>query len=147
MVLFFLPLPSNLKLPAVLVGGQNTLIYSPFSAKVTSIFVSDGDFVEANQQLIQLDNPDLIYKKIIIEKKLNGLLDFQKSEIANLSFLEKNQVTAQRIAETISELEGLENQISRLLIRSNFAGYVRDLNQDLIFLIQLSVPYLNVLNY
>ena len=129
--LFFLPLPSNLKLPAVLVGGQNTLIYSPFSAKITSIFVNDGDYVEANQQLIQLDNPDLIYKKIIIEKKLNGLLDFQKSEIANLSFLEKNQVTTQRIAETISELEGLENQINRLLIRSNFAGYVRDLNQDL----------------
>jgi putative peptide zinc metalloprotease protein len=131
LVLFFLPLPSILKLPAVVVGLQDSLIYSPFSAKVSTIFVGDGDFVEANQPLIQLDNPDLIYKKRITITKLNGLLDFQKSEIANQSFLEKNQVTTQRIAELASELEGLEIQINRLLIRSNFSGYVRDLNQDL----------------
>ena len=81
-MLVFLPWKSSLKIPGVYISEQYSKIYSPYPAKIKSVFVGKDDFVEAGQNLIELYSPDLDQKinstrrKIQLTKtKINRMSD------------------------------------------------------------------------
>ena len=80
LMVLFLPWKSSMKIPAVYISEKYSKIYSPYPAKIKSVFITKDQEVEAGQNLIELYSPELdkeinsIRRKILLTKtKINRM--------------------------------------------------------------------------
>jgi len=116
-----------MKIPAVYVSEKYSKIYSPYPAKIRSVFVTKDQEVEAGQNLIELYSPGLdqeinsIRRKILLTKtKINRMSGTSGNMDEYLTY-------NQRLIALQSELSGLTNTKEKLIIKAPNKGKVKDL--------------------
>ena len=126
-MLVFLPWKSSLKIPGVYISEQYSKIYSPYPAKIKSVFVDKDDLVEVGQNLIELYSPDLDQKINSTRRKIK----LTKTKINRMSDSAGNMdqyiTLQQRLIALQSELTGLVKSKKKLLIKSPIKGKIKDL--------------------
>ena len=127
LMVLFLPWKSSMKIPAVYVSEKYSKIYSPYPAKIRSVFVTKDQEVEAGQNLIELYSPGLdqeinsIRRKILLTKtKINRMSGTSGNMDEYLTY-------NQRLIALQSELSGLTKTKEKLIIKAPNKGKVKDL--------------------
>jgi len=127
LMVLFLPWKSSMKIPAVYVSEKYSKIYSPYPAKIRSVFVTKDQEVEAGQNLIELYSPRLdqeinsIRRKILLTKtKINRMSGTSGNMDEYLTY-------NQRLIALQSELSGLTQTKEKLVIKAPNKGKVKDL--------------------
>ena len=127
LMVLFLPWKSSMKIPAVYVSEKYSKIYSPYPAKIRSVFVTKDQEVEAGQNLIELYSPGLdqeinsIRRKILLTKtKINRMSGTSGNMDEYLTY-------NQRLIALQSELSGLTQTKEKLVIKAPNKGKVKDL--------------------
>ena len=126
LILIFLPWKSSLKIPAVYVSEKNSEIYTPYPAKIRTIFINKDDEIAVGQDLIELYSPDLEMKIETSRRKIK----LTKTKINRLSDAAGNMdqyiTLQQRLIALQSELDGLVKTKSKLLIKSPIEGKIKN---------------------
>ena len=122
LMVLFLPWKSSMKIPAVYVSEKYSKIYSPYPAKIRSVFVTKDQEVEAGQNLIELYSPGLdqeinsIRRKILLTKtKINRMSGTSGNMDEYLTY-------NQRLIALQSELSGLTQTKEKLVIKAPNKG-------------------------
>ena len=127
LMILFLPWKSSMKIPAVYISEKYSKIYSPYPAKIKSVFITKDQEVEAGQNLIELYSPEL-------DKEINSIrrkLLLTKTKINRMSGTSGNMdeylTYNQRLIALQSELSGLTKTREKLVIKAPNKGKVKDL--------------------
>ena len=127
LMVLFLPWKSSMKIPAVYISEKYSKIYSPYPAKIKSVFITKDQEVEAGQNLIELYSPELdkdinsIRRKILLTKtKINRMSGTSGNMDEYLTYY-------QRLIALQSELSGLTKTKEKLVIKAPNKGKVKDL--------------------
>jgi len=127
LMILFLPWKSSMKIPAVYISEKYSKIYSPYPAKIKSVFITKDQEVEAGQNLIELYSPEL-------DKEINSIrrkLLLTKTKINRMSGTSGNMdeylTYNQRLIALQSELSGLTKTKEKLVIKAPNKGKVKDL--------------------
>ena len=127
LMVLFLPWKSSMKIPAVYISEKYSKIYSPYPAKIKSVFITKDQEVEAGQNLIELYSPGLdkeinsIRRKILLTKtKINRMSGTSGNMDEYLTY-------NQRLIALQSELSGLTKTKEKLIIKAPNKGKVKDL--------------------
>ena len=127
LMILFLPWKSSMKIPAVYISEKYSKIYSPYPAKIKSVFITKDQEVEAGQNLIELYSPELdkeinsIRRKILLTKtKINRMSGTSGNMDEYLTY-------NQRLIALQSELSGLTKTKEKLVIKAPNKGKVKDL--------------------
>ena len=127
LMILFLPWKSSMKIPAVYISEKYSKIYSPYPAKIKSVFITKDQEVEAGQNLIELYSPGLdkeinsIRRKILLTKtKINRMSGTSGNMDEYLTY-------NQRLIALQSELSGLTKTKEKLIIKAPNKGKVKDL--------------------
>ena len=127
LMVLFLPWKSSMKIPAVYISEKYSKIYSPYPAKIKSVFITKDQEVETGQNLIELYSPELdkeinsIRRKILLTKtKINRMSGTSGNMDEYLTY-------NQRLIALQSELSGLTKTKEKLVIKAPNKGKVKDL--------------------
>ena len=127
LMVLFLPWKSSMKIPAVYISEKYSKIYSPYPAKIKSVFITKDQEVEAGQNLIELYSPEL-------DKEINSIrrkIRLTKTKINRMSGTSGNMdeylTYNQRLIALRSELSGLTKTKEKLVIKAPNKGKVKDL--------------------
>ena len=127
LMVLFLPWKSSMKIPAVYISEKYSKIYSPYPAKIKSVFITKDQEVEAGQNLIELYSPEL-------DKEINSIrrkIRLTKTKINRMSGTSGNMdeylTYNQRLIALQSELSGLTKTKEKLVIKAPNKGKVKDL--------------------
>ena len=127
LMVLFLPWKSSMKIPAVYISEKYSKIYSPYPAKIKSVFITKDQEVEAGQNLIELYSPEL-------DKEINSIrrkIMLTKTKINRMSGTSGNMdeylTYNQRLIALQSELSGLTKTKEKLVIKAPNKGKVKDL--------------------
>jgi len=127
LMVLFLPWKSSMKIPAVYISEKYSKIYSPYPAKIKSVFITKDQEVEVGQNLIELYSPGLdqeinsIRRKILLTKtKINRMSGTSGNMDEYLTY-------NQRLIALQSELSGLTKTKEKLVIKAPNKGKVKDL--------------------
>ena len=127
LMVLFLPWKSSMKIPAVYISEKYSKIYSPYPAKIKSVFITKDQEVETGQNLIELYSPGLdkeinsIRRKILLTKtKINRMSGTSGNMDEYLTY-------NQRLIALQSELSGLTKTKEKLVIKAPNKGKVKDL--------------------
>ena len=127
LMVLFLPWKSSMKIPAVYISEKYSKIYSPYPAKIKSVFITKDQEVEVGQNLIELYSPGLdkeinsIRRKILLTKtKINRMSGTSGNMDEYLTY-------NQRLIALQSELSGLTKTKEKLIIKAPNKGKVKDL--------------------
>ena len=127
LMVLFLPWKSSMKIPAVYISEKYSKIYSPYPAKIKSVFITKDQEVEVGQNLIELYSPELdkeinsIRRKILLTKtKINRMSGTSGNMDEYLTY-------NQRLIALQSELSGLTKTKEKLVIKAPNKGKVKDL--------------------
>ena len=127
LMVLFLPWKSSMKIPAVYISEKYSKIYSPYPAKIKSVFITKDQEVEVGQNLIELYSPEL-------DKEINSIrrkIRLTKTKINRMSGTSGNMdeylTYNQRLIALQSELSGLTKTKEKLVIKAPNKGKVKDL--------------------
>ncbi|MDB3946988.1 site-2 protease family protein [Candidatus Pelagibacter sp.] len=127
LMVLFLPWKSSMKIPAVYISEKYSKIYSPYPAKIKSVFITKDQEVQAGQNLIELYSPGL-------DKEINSIrrkIRLTKTKINRMSGTSGNMdeylTYNQRLIALQSELSGLTKTKEKLIIKAPNKGKVKDL--------------------
>lgn len=126
-----LPLNRSVSVPAVLLPAQETWVYPPEPAQISSVLVVPGQAVRRGEVLVVLASP------IIQQKWKMAKLRFEISEAklariaADVKERTASVVQRQERQAAIDELNGLANRAALLQIQAPFDGMVSEIAQGL----------------
>ncbi|WEF10708.1 HlyD family efflux transporter periplasmic adaptor subunit [Pectobacterium actinidiae] len=129
-VLLF-PWRGSVRIPAVLESANVSTLYSPLPAQVKTLYVTDGQRVNAGDLLLELTSNDLDYR-LDIERQRIALLQQQlRRGAARQETASETQVFDRQLAESLARYRGLAAQRQRLSLRAPQTGVVRDIARDM----------------
>jgi putative peptide zinc metalloprotease protein len=132
LVILALPVHTRVHVPALLKPGVPTPVYPPFSARLAETAVTDGDHVAKGDLLFRLESPQLTHRIRSLRIRV-AQLRLQLDRLRSRSdLIEQQHVIARRLAGSLTELEGGENQVSQMDIIAPVGGVVRDLPEGLL---------------
>jgi putative peptide zinc metalloprotease protein len=131
LALLFIPWQTHLLVSGLLSAEHEFTLYSPQSAKIQQVLVKEGDSVQAEQVLIELNSPDLDFKIASAERKLSELNEQLAAQGLEVALAQHNPMDMGELQSTLAELSGLRDTQKKLTIRASFAGYIRDLSDAL----------------
>jgi putative peptide zinc metalloprotease protein len=129
--ILFVPWQAHLLLSGLLSAETEFTLYSPQSAKVHQVLVKEGDSVQADQVLIELNSPDLDFKIATAERHLAELKEQLAAQSLEVASAQHNPMDMEALQSTLAELIGLRESQKKLTLRSHFAGRIRDLSDVL----------------
>ena len=106
---------------AVLEGEIRRIVAAPFNSFVEDSRFRAGDIVNKNTVLCTLDDRDLRLERISLLSEKSQLKSKHQEALADHNRAEVNIINA-RIKQTDAELELVENQLARTLIKAPFKG-------------------------
>ena len=131
LALLFIPWQSHLFVPGLLRAESEHTLYCIEAAQLQEVLVTEGDIVKANQILLKLVSPDIDYKIVVAQLKLDELTERLASQSLDLKLARNNPVDYEELQSTRAELAGLRAVKEKLTVRATFAGRVRDLSDVL----------------
>jgi putative peptide zinc metalloprotease protein len=131
LALLFIPWQSHLFVPGLYKAEVEHTLYSIEAAQVQEVLVKEGDNVKANQILVKLASPDIDYKIVASQLKLNELTERLSSQSLELKLAQHNPMDYEELQSTRAELAGLRAIKEKLTVRATFAGRIRDLPDSL----------------
>ncbi|MDO9214617.1 MAG: biotin/lipoyl-binding protein [Methylococcales bacterium] len=129
--ILFVPWQAHLLLSGLLSAETEFTLYSPQSAQVQQVLVKEGDSVQADQVLIELNSPDLDFKIATAERHLAELKEQLAAQSLEVASAQHNPMDMGALQSTLAELVGLREAQKKLTLRSHFAGRIRDLSDVL----------------
>jgi putative peptide zinc metalloprotease protein len=132
----FIPWQSHLFVPGLLRAEAEYTFYCVEAAQVQEILVKEGGTVKTNQILVKLTSPDLDYKVVAAQLKLDELTERLASQSLDLNLARNNPKDFEELQSTRAELAGLRSTKEKLTVRATFPGHVRDLS-DVVFVGEL----------
>ena len=130
-LIWMIPITNELTAPAVIRAEYSQEIYSPVSARIVSIHVRDGEFVQPGQLLFRLEVPELFLRAIKAEMALATARSEFVRAVATAKQQERREVLLQQIAEALAEQQSVKEDAQRLDIRADEAGIVRDMSTQI----------------
>ncbi len=127
----FIPWISTVEVPAVLVARNEEAIHLPFSARIASIDVVDGQIVEAGDLLFKATAVDLEHQrnKALLEQRV---LEFQSNRLhASDKEREGRVIIESKLARAREKFDSIERQLEQLVIRAPFAGRIVDVDPEI----------------
>lgn len=126
--LSLVPAQGTVEVPAVLHARDYAHLYSPASARIEEIAVTQGMRVQEGQVLFRLYAPDIDYSISLSEQHVATLLMIKEREQAQRALVNKRPTLDADIESAREELKGHMEQKARLDVRAPFDGVVRDLD-------------------
>jgi len=127
----WLPIPTRVSLPAVLEADPHVVIYAPIPARVRTVTVTAGEFVQQGQTLALFEAPALEQNIAVIRKRIDLLRLKSNQAVTSPGDLAKNDVVLEGLQSRLTELEGLIDTQNRLVLKAPIAGLVTDLEESL----------------
>lgn len=131
LALLFIPWQSHLIVSGLLQAEAEYTFYCIEAAQVQEVLVKEGDSVKAKQILMKLASPDLEYKLVAAQLKLDELTERLASQSLELELARNNPKDFEELQSTRAELAGLRAVKEKLTVRATFSGRVRDLSDVL----------------
>jgi putative peptide zinc metalloprotease protein len=131
LALLFIPWQSHLFVPGLFKAESEYTLYCIEPAQVQEVLVKEGDIVKANQILVKLASPDLDYKIVTAQLKLDELTQRLASQSLEIKLARNNPKDYEELQSTRAELTGFREVKEKLTIRATFPGRIRDLSEVL----------------
>lgn len=129
--LLFIPWQSHLLVPGLFQAEAEYTFYCIEAAQVDEVLVKENDNVKANQVLIKLVSPDLDYKLLLAQLKLKELKQRLGSQSLESKLVRNNPKDYEELQSAQAEVLGLRAVKDKLIVKSTFAGRIRDLSDVL----------------
>lgn len=127
----FVPLPKNIRIPAVFHGAQVNHVHFKHAGRIVQIAVKEGQFVKKGQLLVRIDDSELESELAKALHKIT-LLNAQLSRLAGTDReLDERLVLMQRLVAEKAEKKAVLKAIEELSIRAPASGLLRELTPDL----------------
>jgi len=124
MLIFLVPLPRMVSAPAVLSASQMIRFFAPVSSQVKSVHIRVGDEVRQGQLLVELYDPELVYRRDSLEQELE-LLTFKLSRQGSWdNAQDENRITENDRKAKLASLEDVQQAIADLKITATEAGQI-----------------------
>jgi putative peptide zinc metalloprotease protein len=121
-----LPWQGSVRAPAVLGAAQEQGLYATGAARVLTAPPPAGTLVEAGQEIMQLESPDLSYRLRLAQNR-ERMLDWERvQQPLDTGFVPEGRALTERWEEAAAEVAGLREQIDQLVIRAPFAGRIAE---------------------
>jgi len=131
LALFFLPWNSNIQTSGIYTSKNRQRIYPPYAAQIKKIFVQNGQKVNKDEPLFELDIPQLRLQEKLARKKIHTLETQLNRQIAHSELLTPRQVIIEQITAAMTELAGLKKISRQLIITSPINGTIADMDEAL----------------
>lgn len=135
-VLAFLPIQNEIKVPAVLHVENYTELYAPMPARIEAIHVENGQRVQAGDIMFELASDKLM--KAIEDARLTLQLYQQvKDREQTIDYSSEKETTLEELSvddlilEERTRLEGLVRQRNQLTVTAPFAGVASDIDREI----------------
>ncbi|MFC4260929.1 HlyD family efflux transporter periplasmic adaptor subunit [Marinobacter lacisalsi] len=119
-----IPLPSEVKMPAVVRAAEIQDLFAPEAGRIVRLPIVDGQRVERGEVLLELHSPELeqrLEETSLELRMVNERLSRQASSAEQRSLVAVNE---QMLRQLQGRLEGLQARLDRLTLRAPFAGIV-----------------------
>ncbi|MBB2497163.1 HlyD family efflux transporter periplasmic adaptor subunit [Aquipseudomonas ullengensis] len=127
LAVLLVPWRSAVEVPALLEASRSTALHAPLPARLKQLHVQDGQAVDKNALLLELESPDLDSRQSIVRSQINTLQLQLRRQAGRSETIADVGVLEQQLAEAVAEYRGLAAQRERLQLRAPAAGVVRDL--------------------
>lgn len=131
LALLLVPWRSQVAIPALWEASLSTELYAPVPARLRRVLVQDGEPVRAGQLLVELEAPDLAFRRQQVRQQIVILQAHLRRQMALRETAGQVGVLQQRLAEALADYRGLEAQWQQLQLKAPHDGQVRDLRRDL----------------
>lgn len=125
-----LPGSGAVTLPA-LARPAHVRIYPPFGARVVSVHVKEGDWVQAGAVLFRLDAPSLRHRLSDADMRVRAL----RTQLTRLGTdavqAQRQHTVEEELARALTEVQGLRRRIAQLTVRAAMTGRVTDMTDGL----------------
>lgn len=132
LVVWLLPVSSQVMAPAVLRAENEQAVYAPFSSEVNSILVKPGQRVAAGDLLGVLEVPELEARWRQAEVSIASVRAELQRAPASIRQQEQQSVLQERLAQGLAEQQAVIEEAQRLELRAAYSGVVRDMAPDLV---------------
>lgn len=116
--------------PALLMAREESRLYAPVPAQIAAVRVRPGEKVRTGDVLIELNAPDLLFRR----KANAARLQRAEGELARIPASDRQRdralVLQEELAQAMAEQEALEAELSLLTIRAGHPGHIADMPSD-----------------
>jgi len=130
-LLCVVPWSGRVAAPAILKAADHATLYAPSPAILRAVLVKEGQRVAVGDRLVELENPDSVYRLDQAERRIAML----KYELGSVSFEDSFRGRSQAIAKEMeaaqAEQIAARKDIARLTLTAPLDGQVTDLSPDL----------------
>ncbi|MBF0381374.1 MAG: HlyD family efflux transporter periplasmic adaptor subunit [Magnetococcales bacterium] len=130
-LLLIYPWKTSVEVPAILRIERHTKIFSPASGQINLFNLKEGDSVHKGDMLIKMVSKEAEYK--LQQTKLEIDLAQWKLEFQGMdqNLIEQSPVIQQELESKLTQLNGLQEQKSKMTITAPFSGRVVTLSEHL----------------
>ncbi len=126
-LVFFVPVPTNTRAEGVIDVPNQAQLFAPQTGELAEVFVEPGEFVEAGQAILRVNDPFLATEEAVLKSELDVLTLQYRAALIN------DPVSApalrQDMIATRENLTQLTQNLSDLIVRASAPGVV-SLNSD-----------------
>lgn len=123
-MLLILPWRIEISAPAVQAADQEHNFYAPFSARVLNYPAERKSQVSKDEVLLELDSPEGAHRLRLAQIAENTMRRKLEQQVIGESLVEQGDVIKRQWEEAAYQVQGLEEQNQRLVLRAPFDGKI-----------------------
>ena len=131
LLLWLLPIGRQVSAPALARASHDIAVFSPVSAQVVEVKVTNGQQVRRGDVLLHLGSPDLASRAERAHLRAEGYSAEAARVSASSAQLERRLITEQQLGEALADEAGATAELDALTLRAPYDGQIRDLPSDL----------------
>ncbi len=118
--IWFIPMPYTIQAPCVVAPAEIAVVRTAVRGKIRQILVESGQRVTKDQPLVEMENPDLVYRAQEVAEEIKAVqARLARALVADPAGYEMQLRQKKKLVE---ELEELEELIARLVLRAPHGG-------------------------
>ncbi len=123
---WFIPMAYTIQAPCVVAPADIAVVRTAVRGKIRQILVEPGQRVTEGQPLVEMENPDLVYRAQEVAEEIEAV----KARLARALVADPAgyKVQLRQKKKLVEELEELEELIARLVLRAPDGGVIVDLH-------------------
>jgi putative peptide zinc metalloprotease protein len=131
LLLMLLPWRTSVEAPALLQVSQRLTVHAPHASRVLALHVKEGQDVTPGQLLLELEAPDLAYKRNQAQRAAHEMAWRLERAGTSAGHLEDRRVAQSGLESAMADEVGTEAILAQGKIAAPFAGRIIDLNNTL----------------
>ncbi len=128
---FVVPWPSTVSAPALIRPADDTQLFPPIAARITSMSITNGQSVEAGDVMMQLTSPALDQAKTLALLELDIAEARWDQRAASLEDRQLGDLLRDELEQKREALDSVTRELDRLTLRAPHNGVVSDLPDSL----------------